>query len=176
MTQNPFQSTPCSDEATFQSANRPHVGLRLLRVIAGVTLPVLLLAAADFLVADIFFINRHDPEYLRLLDSYAAGYLFFDFLLYCVIIGLLLGLPLIVYSVVLEFFCSGTIARFSAGLGFGILATAIMFYYGLSSFASASRPEIAESCIYCLLPTVIMVGLSLCIGYFSSSSKRGITM
>lgn len=118
MNENPFHS-PSSPPSNVQKArhhvwnssllNRlfhgSHIGLRILRTLVYAVLPLPIMLAAFFVITDLFYFNHHDPEFLRLSESYEAGYLLFDFLFYLVLGGFYLTTPLLAFSSVIEFLC-----------------------------------------------------------------------
>jgi len=102
-----------------------HVGLRILRTLVYAVLPLPIMLAAFFVITDLFHFNHHDPEFLRLSESYEAGYLLIDFLLYLAIGTFYLWLPLIAFSSVLELFCKQVATRVLTGIGFGVFISTV---------------------------------------------------
>ena len=168
MTPNPFQPTRSMNRENPAPFGKGQIGRRLLRILCAVLLPLPFLVASELFVSDIFYMNRYDdPEYIRFLDNHSQHILIL-LLICCIETAFILGLPLVLYSVVLEFLCDTTIARLFAGVVFGGLATSILLYYHTIWIASGSAWEITESCVHCLLPVAVFTGASLCMGGFTN--------
>ena len=173
MTRNPYNPPAHSKEASPQVVvRRSPIWIVFLRLFASSTLPVPLIVVADAVVLDVFYMNRLDPEYVGLFDSYAAGYLLPDFMLHFVICSVILGLPLIAYSATLVVACKTNICAFFASLFFGATTNLVMFYYGIRSFGMDSPWEFAESCVQFLVPVVVLLGVAVFIKYFITDCKK----
>lgn len=164
MIENPYQSTQRSSEAAPTATC--DTGCRLFRLCLGIAIPIFLLVVLHTIVIDVFFVNRHDPEYIRLLDHY-TNHLYILLLFSTAETVVVLGLPLLLYSFCLEFFCDSTIARLLAGLGFGGLAATLQIYYHLVPFTLGSKWETMETCIHILLPVAVLMGVAMSVGRFS---------
>jgi hypothetical protein len=132
-------------------------------------LPVPALVAFDFLVTDLFYVNR-SPDYLRISESFEAGYLLFDFAFCCIYVALLLAVPLVAFSVVFEFVCKTT-TRLWCGLFFGSIVSWLQCLDSLWTFDFSSFPIAIESSLFLLGPIVIFVCVSLSPRLFRPASE-----
>lgn len=170
MTENPYQSLHSQKETMHAPSSQHNIIHRLLRLLIGFALPIILLVVLHAIVCDAFIINRHDPEYIRILDNHTS-HLVLLFLFSSVLTATVLGLPLVLYSGCLEFYCHSTTARLLAGQGFGGITSSIQINCLLLPFALDSGWEIAESTIHCLLPVAVLVGCSFFLEYFPSKPR-----
>ena len=135
-------------------------------------MPIML--ATSLVIADLFHFNHHDPEFLRLSESYEAGYLLIDFLLYLAIGTFYLWLPLIAFSSVLELFCKQVATRVLTGIGFGVFISTVFMptlnLTGPFTFNFASQWEFAEACVDFLNPIVVLIGISLFASLFPGNT------
>ena len=189
MNENPFHS-PSSQPSSVQEASHrvwnssllnqlfhgSHVGLRILRTLVYAVLPLPIMLAAFFVITDLFYFNHHDSEFLRLSESYEAGYLLFDFLFYLVLGGFCLTTPLLAFSSVIEFLCKKLTTRVLAGIGFGVFVStlvAVTFgFAGSFDFNFASKWELVEACVNFLNPIVVLVGISLFASLFPGNTNH----
>ena len=179
MSKNPYRS-PVSFSASKSEysnfSNGPiggsHLGLRILRTIVYAVLPVPILAATSLLITDLFYFNHHDPEFLRLSELHEAGYLHMFFIYYCVFALFYVALPLLGFSIVIEFVCKKMITRVLTGVGFGFLVSIVLLYYTpLLHVTFVSRWESIESCVNFLNPVVVLVCIALFAGLFSRNDR-----
>ena len=180
MSKNPYRSpvnSPASKSEYSNFSNGPiggsHLGLRVLRTFVYAVLPVPILAATSLLVMDLFYFNHHDPEFLRLSEAWEAGYLHIFFLYYCLVAFFYGALPLLGFSIVIEFVCKKMITRVLTGVGFGLLISIVLIYYTLLlPVTFASRWESIESCVDFLNPVVVLVCIALLAGLFSNDDRN----
>ena len=97
-----------------------NVGLSLLRILIATALPLPLLVVLEFVVSDCFYANK-DPEYLRISEAYEAGYLLIDFIYCFLMAAFLLVVPLLLFSVMLEFVAKSSTSKYLVGLAFGVV-------------------------------------------------------
>ena len=76
--------------------------------------------AVWLVISNLFYINRTDPEYIGLLDSWEYGDFWFIYFFYCVLAYFIFAIPLLAYSIILEFFCRKRISRYCVTGVFGI--------------------------------------------------------
>ncbi len=93
--------------------------MRILRLLISAIMPLPILVAMEFVVTDTFHFNK-DPEYLRLSEAYEAGYLHIDFLFYLLMAAFYFAVPLLIFSLVLEFAAKNTNSQYLVGLIFGV--------------------------------------------------------
>jgi len=144
MTKNPFQTPEIDSQVApaFRPANP--LGLRLLRISVAVILPIPMFVAMLLVVCDVFHVNK-DAEYLRVSEAYQAGYLLLDILFYLLMASTLLGLPVVCFSLALEFLCKTAVARFITGVAFGLLIGLSLACLMTSFFTLLSGSHIAEA-------------------------------
>ena len=112
-------------------------------------LPIPMFVAMFFVVCDVFHANK-DAEYMRITEAYQSGYIFFNFLLYLFTASMFLGLPVVAFSLVLEYLCKTGAARFFAGVALGFMTGLFLAWLTTSSFTLISGWYIAEAAFHVL--------------------------
>jgi len=130
--------------------------LTTLRILTGMLLPLPLLVGMFFIVGDAFHFNR-DAEYLRLSETFEAGYLFLDLFFYCMMASMYLSIPLVAFSLVLEFTCKRSASRYLAGIIFGVSIGALLAFAVTSAFTLLTSWYVAEACVQMIGTVAVML-------------------
>ena len=165
MANNPYQTPENGPQAGVAHQSPGSLGLRLLRCSVNALLPIPLIVAGSFLITDLFYFNRYS-EYMRLYDSFQAGFLFLDFMFDCIMAFLYLSLPLVAFAIVIEFLCKSSPARLLAGVCFGVLIGGLRVWYSGTFFTLDSKWYAIESCLQFLVPIVVLAFLTMLLGVF----------
>ena len=142
------------------------------RILISTLLPLPLLVCSFLLVGDIFHVNYPDPDHLRLSESYEAGYLHIDFLYVLAISSVFLSVPLVIFSVILEFACKNSASRYLAGLIFGWLIGTFVGYISTDGLSSLSRLELAEAFSHLTGSIAVMVLVVIAMEFFRKLSQK----
>ena len=130
--------------------------LTTLRILTGMLLPLPLLVGMFFIVGDAFHFNR-DAEYLRLSEAFEAGYLFLDLFFYCMMASTYLSIPLVAFSLVLEFTCKRSASRYLAGIIFGVSIGALLAFAVTSAFTLLTSWDVTEACVHMIGTVAVML-------------------
>lgn len=72
----------------------------IIRILLGALLPIPLMVAIFTLICDLFYFNK-DGDYIRLADS-QIGHIAMDYIFYLILGLMYLGIPCLIYSIILE--------------------------------------------------------------------------
>ena len=97
------------------------------------------------IISDLFYMNRLDPEYVSLQDSWEYGDFWIIFLYFSFIAYVLFGIPLLVFSLLQEFVCKTKVSRFAVAVVFGMAMGGFVAWTTTSSFTLLSPWHLAEA-------------------------------
>jgi len=127
---------------------------RILRLFAGWVLPIPMIVALFTIVCDVFHLNK-DSQYIRLSDS-SMEHIAMDYALYLFLGAMVLGIPCLFYTAILEFRRRRSESPFPFSLGIGLCVGVFVGIMVIPPLPECSLLDCTEGFVHCLAITLTM--------------------